>query len=453
MIRSLFHSVSPVHTANANENETAFCERIPKFVEFYTISAGNKRGNFPQYDKTIVVMQIYGYFYHHKICMPEYRHDPLTGRWVIIAEERASRPNQFDAVDLQQSTQNKQFSANSEMIASATNCPFCRGNESETPGEIDAIRNSDVFSNSMNWETRVVPNKFPAIHKMPRFCEKDDFADLFGHRIEPDDSIFSYGEPLPGFGAHEVIIETSRHLMSVSQFDDHEMTNMFLMYRRRLSALRSENRWAHALIFKNVGAAAGASLPHTHSQLMAMPFVPPPIMAELRRAAAYRKKRHRCYWCDMITFEHEATPSRVVLETERYLALCPFASRFPMEVSILPKEHVSHFENLADDPLRELALLVRKTVALLEKTVYWVSGDLAYNMILKSCPFDIDKFHRTSTGYDAQDDSPSEDAYHFQLTILPSLAKAAGFEWGTGLHINPISPETAAARLRTGVQS
>jgi len=343
----------------------------------------------------------------------EYRQDPLSGRWVIIAEERANRPNQFDAV------------AETQEESWHRNCPFCPGHEKETPEEIDAIRPEDSRENDSRWLARVVPNRFPAI---TRDCPWNN--GLLPHFGE---TFFFHKTAIPGYGAHEVLIESPRHLFSVTEFDDVEILNMFRLYQKRLQSLRSENHWGHVLIFKNVGAAAGASLSHTHSQLMAMPFVPPPILNELRHATEFRENKHRCYWCDMI--KHELSEKvRVVAESEHFLLICPFACRFPMEISIFPKEHVSHFESLSENRVDELAFFVRKSVQILEKAVYWTREPLSYNMILKSAPFQTSSF--------------DPEIYHFHLTILPSLAKAAGFEWGTGLHINPISPETAATKLR-----
>jgi len=323
--------------------------------------------------------------------MPEYRRDILTGHTVIVAEERASRPYQFD------------IEPGVEPV-----CPFCEGNESMTPGEISAFRENEP--DSPGWTVRTVPNLYPAV-------------------IRANEAPFAQSVPLkeasPGFGAHEVIVDTPRHILSVAEMTDTEVEAMFRMYAVRLRALRSEGRFATVMIFKNVGQAAGASLPHSHSQLIALPFIPASLRTELDRAKDYGK----CPWCDMLQAELRSGV-RIVEETERFVALCPFVSRFPAEIAVYPKRHEPHFEEQSDAETAECARLLRRTIQRLEKSVPWIRGCLAYNVILNTGP--LKEF----------------GPYHFRFSILPSLSRAAGFEWGTGLHINPISPERAAARLR-----
>jgi UDPglucose--hexose-1-phosphate uridylyltransferase len=343
--------------------------------------------------------------------MPEYRHDSLTGRMVIVAEERASRPHQFDITD----------------TPYRSACPFCEGNESLTPGEIAAFRRADSEPNTPGWRVRVVPNMYPAV--------------LPGDRKE-DTPFPSGGCPatLPsktdGIGIHEVIIDTSRHVLSVSELSNEEVAEMLSMYRLRLQALRSDFRWAYVQIFKNVGAAAGASLPHSHSQLVALPFVPPPLVQMLSGSAEYARKHHRCCWCDHLRNELQSA-ERIVEETEHFVVLCPFVSRFAGEIEIYPKNHESGFDTVDVVLLDELAGLFRRTIIRLEKAVFWMKDPLAYNIVLSTEPF---RFEGELPMF-----------FHWRFSILPSLARAAGFEWGTGLHINPLSPEQAARRLREAI--
>ncbi len=355
--------------------------------------------------------------------MPEYRHDPLTGRTVVIAEERASRPHQFDIED-----------TGNQGDKQHRHCPFCEGNEKQTTPEVDAFREPGTRPDAPGWTVRVVPNKFPAVTP-----GTSGFPEHVADLVSGERCLLTVDRNLtaiPGKGLHEVLIDTPRHVLSLSDMTDEETADMLRMYARRLRRLRAENRWSSVQIFKNVGAAAGASIPHAHSQLIAMPFTPAPLRTTLHRALEYRRQTDRvCFWCDMLHRERELG-LRIVEETEHALALCPFVSRFSAEVEIYPKRHLARFSDLDEETvLPDLAALARRTIRRLNRAVSWMKGDLSYNIILSTEPFEAEG-------------TPYENALHTHLSILPSLARAAGFEWGTGLHINPISPEAAAAKLR-----
>jgi len=343
--------------------------------------------------------------------MPEYRQDPLTGRTVIVAEERAARPHQFDITD--KPYQNV--------------CPFCEGNESLTPNETAAFRHTDTKPNSPGWRVRVVPNKYPAVVS----------GDVPAVLLER--SFIHTGGKAEGIGLHEVIIDTFRHILSVSELTPAEVADVLAMYRLRLQTLRADPRWAYIQIFKNVGAAAGASLPHLHSQLVAIPFLPPSLQQTLQRAEKYHHEHQHCFWCNYIQREIQ-TGERIVEETERFVVLCPFVSRFAGEIEIYPKYHESGFDKLDTSALNTFAELFRRTIIRLENAVSWMKAPLAYNIVLNTEPFR----HFTQEGNTIN----TSHFFHWHFSILPSLARAAGFEWGTGLHINPISPEQAATRLR-----
>ncbi|MCL2304466.1 MAG: hypothetical protein FWC43_03900 [Planctomycetaceae bacterium] len=371
--------------------------------------------------------------------MSQYRKDPLTGRWVVVAEERAGRPNQFDI----------------EGVAAddVSLCPFCANNEDQTPRELDRI---DVPDSDL-WAARTVPNKYAAVGRDEQFPDYKIFQSHYGQMLDVDFPLSAYedsfDDPIPGIGSHELIVDTPRHILCISDMSDQEVFDMFRMYRKRLLALRQGKKHAHALIFKNVGQAAGASIYHSHSQLLAMPFLPPPIQRELQRAIGFRREMDACFWCTHLAQEME-NGARIIEETPHFVALCPYVSRFPAETEIYPKKHISHFETIDnDDLLWEFAQLARRMVVLLTKGVDWIKGRLAYNMILKSGPFVYSGPMNMSDISDAafwlkKLDYSYENVYHFHLTLLPSLAKAAGFEWGCGLHINPVAPETAAKKLR-----
>jgi UDPglucose--hexose-1-phosphate uridylyltransferase len=353
--------------------------------------------------------------------VPEYRQHPLTGQTVIVAAERGARPHHFDIETEQKDT---------DAIRSA--CPFCEGNERRTPGEIEAIRQPGTSPDTTGWQVRVIPNKFPAVCDNHDFTTLQDFQNQFNPEqfASPHDIKF---QSVPAFGEHEVLIDTPRHVISVSEMTLQETVNMFRMYLNRILSLRKERRWAYVQIFKNVGVAAGASIPHSHSQLIAIPFLPTSTLTVLRQAELFRNQHGTCFWCEQIKNDLEDT-TRIIESTESFTALCPFASRFASEVEIYPKEHESMLESfLQDKKLTEFASLVQRTIYRLEKTVYWIKDRLAYNFVLHIEPYS----HPFA-----------ENLFHWHLSILPSLARAAGFEWGTGLHINPIPPEQAAQKLR-----
>lgn len=328
--------------------------------------------------------------------MPDLRKDPIVGRWVIIAKSRARRPHDFDSTP-----QRRQ----------GRFCPFCEGNEDQTPGEIIAYRNPGTQRNRPGWRVRVVPNKFPAL-------------EIEGDLTKRGEGIY---DMMRGVGAHEVIIESPRHIVSSCELSESELREVFWVYRDRLVDLKRDPRLLYGMIFKNVGAAAGASLEHTHSQLIVTPIVPINVREEMTGSMDFYDYRGRCVYCDMIQQEL-ATEKRLVLDTPGFVAFCPFASRFPFETWVLPKVHSSHYENIQKNGVDELSGVIRQVIAKIEAAL----DQPAYNYIIHTAPFDTQELRH----------------YHWHIEIMPSLTRAAGFEWGTGFYINPVMPEEAAAFLR-----
>ena len=328
--------------------------------------------------------------------MSELRKDPIVGRWVIVAKSRARRPHDF----VGQPTSN-----------SGRFCPFCEGNEDKTPGEVLAYRNHGAAANREGWRVRVVPNKFPAL-------------EIEGDANKRGDGIY---DMMHGIGAHEVIIETPKHLLSTSDLGEKQLREVFWAYRDRLLDLKKDRRLAYGMIFKNVGEAAGASLEHSHSQLIVTPIVPVNVREEIVGARNFYDYRGRCVFCDLIQQEL-ATEKRIVLDTPGFVAICPFASRFPFETWVLPKHHASHYENIQKPAIDELARVMRQTIHRIELAV----DRPAYNYILHTAPWDNGELSH----------------YHWHIEIIPRLTKTAGFEWGTGFYINPVPPEEAAAFMR-----
>ncbi|MEK7270959.1 MAG: DUF4921 family protein [Planctomycetota bacterium] len=328
--------------------------------------------------------------------MPELRKDPIAHRWVIIATERAMRPNDFPAVPIPPV---KGF------------CPFCEGNEDKTPGEILAYRPGHGAPNTKGWRVRVVPNKFPALQ-------------VEGNLDKRGIGIY---DMMNGIGAHEIIIETPRHELSSTPLSVGETQDVLWAYRDRLIDLKRDRRLAYGLIFKNVGRAAGASLEHTHSQLIATPIVPIRIREEMEGSDRFHQYRGRCVFCDIISQERGGG-QRVVEENPHFLAFAPFASRFPFETWIIPTMHVSHFESIQKPEVEALAEIMKSTLTRIERTLQ----NPAYNYIVHTAPL--------NTG--------DLETFHWHIEIIPRLSSIAGFEWGTGFYINPIPPEDAAKFLR-----
>jgi UDPglucose--hexose-1-phosphate uridylyltransferase len=332
--------------------------------------------------------------------MSEFRQDPLSRHWVIVGGQRAERPNEF----VEASTR-----------ATGLKCPFCAGHEEETPAAIATY----AGNGNGHWLVRVVPNKFPAVT-----------PDAAAPNGSP--ALAAATAPAPAFGRHEVIVESPRHVGSLSELTDEEAETTFSAYRDRLRHLKAEGRFRYVQIFKNFGPAAGASLEHVHSQLLALPDVPEVVQRELASCDEFFRAQRRPLMLELLDQEISAT-KRVVAQTDRFVALCPYASRFPYEVWIAPRRHSPRFEDTQDSELGELSRLARDIVGRIERA----SGQRAYNYFLHTQPFD----------------TPAYDHYHWHIEIIPRLIKVAGFEWGTGWFINPYPPEAAAEHLRSLAES
>lgn len=328
--------------------------------------------------------------------MPEFRRDPIAGRWVIIATDRARRPQDFAREQV--------------VIQGGRFCPFCPGSEQKTPPEVLCYRQSGG-PNEPGWSLRVVPNKFPAL------------------RVEGDFDRQGEGlyDRMNGVGAHEVVIETPDHQLTLAGMPDKAVEDVFWACRDRILDLKKDRRMRYILVFKNHGEAAGATLEHTHSQLIALPVIPRRVVEEMEGAKKYYDLRERCIYCDIIRQEID-TGSRIVLETEQFVAICPFAARFPFEVWILPRRHFSHFESSDVPAFRNLGWLMPVVLREIDK----VLERPAYNYMIHTSPLQ----------------EPELPYYHWHIELMPKLTRVAGFEWGTGFYINPTPPEEAARFLR-----
>ncbi|HEY2894943.1 MAG TPA: galactose-1-phosphate uridylyltransferase [Pirellulales bacterium] len=329
--------------------------------------------------------------------MSELRKDPIVDRWVIIAENRAERPNEL-------------VQPEPSGVAPEA-CPFCEGNEEQTPGEVAALRPAGSKADAPGWRVRVVPNRYPALEKS-------------ANQPAASDGFYS---SVPGVGVHEVIVECADHLVRTTDLSEEQLAEVLFTYRDRLLTAKLDRRLRSGMIFKNVGAAAGASIEHSHSQLIATPLVPTSLAEELSSAGQFYGSQGRCIFCELIERER-ADATRLVLDAKGFVAFCPYASRFPYETWILPRSHSSHYERLSRYDCDQLAWILRGAMAKIEAA----ADRPAYNLVVHSAPFDAD----------------AHDLYHWHIEIIPRLTSTAGFEWGSGLYINPLAPERAAKRLR-----
>jgi UDPglucose--hexose-1-phosphate uridylyltransferase len=344
--------------------------------------------------------------------MPEIRHDPLLDRWVILSPERAGRP---------------QETAGLMHLSGPETCPFCEGNERETPPELWALgRDREAGPDSPGWRVRVVPNRYPALTASSPV--KQEQTGLL--------------KSIQGVGAHEVIIESPNHQDGLADVSPSHLQSVLEAYRQRLRAAYRNERLAYALIFKNHRVPAGASLHHTHSQLIATPVIPQNIRLKLDAALRHRAHAGSCLLCDLIRQEREGG-IRLIAETDGFVALAPFASRFPCEMMVAPITHRPDFADMESGDLLKLARLLKELLLRLKRFL----KDPPYNYFLNTAP------NPAALGQQDPGKEGIKAACHWHLEILPRHTSVAGFEWGSGFHINTMAPEEAARHLREMAES
>ncbi len=333
--------------------------------------------------------------------MSELRFDPLKRRWVIVVPERALTPKDL---------------VREPRPAPTRNCPLCPGNERYTGHEIYRIPGPGG-----SWRVRVVPNRYPVL------------------RVEGALERWGQGlyDVVSGIGAHEVIVETPDHHRGLADLGVEEVRDVLFACRARLTDLARDARFRYLMLFKNHHAEAGARLDHSHSQLIAIPEIPSHLATELTSAREYFRQKERCLACDLLRQELEAG-ERVILDGARFVALAPFASAFPFQVTILPRFHAHDFTALGDEDLVHLAAALRDVLGRLQG----VLEDPPYNLALHTSPPAHPRAGRRGSWNSLEQD------WHWHLEIAPRLTRIAGFEWSTGFHVNPVAPEEAARYLR-----
>ena len=338
--------------------------------------------------------------------MSELRHDPIKRRWVIIAAERALRPEDF---------------AREPGPEPLANCPLCQGNERFTGHEILAVRDPGAVVDGPDWRIRVVPNKFPVL------------------RVEGQLERWGNGlyDLVSGIGAHEVIVETPDHRKTLADLSVEALRDVLRVFRARLADLTRDTRLRYLMLFKNHGVDAGARLAHSHSQIIAIPEIPNQIATELQSCREYFRQKERCLVCDVVRQE-VGDRDRLVLDAARYVAFVPFASALPFEVAVYPRFHSHDFTAVTDEDLLHLASALRDVLGRLRA----VLEDPPYNLALHTSPPPHERPGRRGTW----DSLPLD--WHWHLEIAPRLVRIAGFEWSSGFYINPVVPEEAARFLR-----
>lgn len=335
--------------------------------------------------------------------MSELRRDPVMGRWVIIAPERALRPDQISLP-----AQERQ----------AGPCVFCAGEEWRDPNEIYAVRTAGTARNTPGWQVRVLPNKFPVLR-------------IEGKLVREGVGMF---DMMAGVGAHEVIAETPDHDLELADLPEAHIEKVMRCYRERMHDLGGDERFKYVLIFKNKGFQAGATMVHAHSQLIATPVTPKRVKEELAGSGRYYDFKRRCVFCDIIKQETRLTRERLVFENDTFVVISPFAARVPFEMWLLPKQHSCDFVAITDAEYVGLSAAMKVALSRLRSAL----KDPPFNYLLHTAPF-----RRPRAGYW----STIQHDYHWHFEIIPRITRPAGFEEGSGFYINPVTPEEAAAIL------
>ena len=346
----------------------------------------------------------------------EIRLNPIVpSESVLVATARSLRPKKAEEP------------APRDTRAHVDTCPFCTGNEHMTPPVIAA------YPGEKDWEIRIVENLYPVL----------------GDERQNPNLTFGLQQTIDGYGRHEVMIDHNKHGIAVHEMSAAHLALLFGAYRDRMEQLyKSNKRLRYVLVFKNFGPAAGASIAHTHSQLIATPVIPDNVQAEVMNSRAFYHKNHRCIFCALVdealTFEatiydrasgeirRKVDVGQYVIERgKKFIAIKPFASRYEWEVHILPLAHQGDFLRISKDDLADLAGVMRRTMARLDA----VLGGAQYNYFLHSLPHAVDC-------------TDCEASYHWHLEITPRTSIPTGFELGSGLFVNTVAPEAAAEKLR-----
>ena len=327
--------------------------------------------------------------------MPEIRQNIVTRDWVIIATERAKRPEEFV----------KRRQVKKELPEYRNDCPFCPGNEDKTPSEIYRIEQDK------QWQIRVFPNKFAALNN-------DGTAERKREGIK---------RVVSGFGVHEIVVETPKHNLTPALLKKDQIKNIIKTYKERYNAIYRDKRIKLVTIFKNHGESAGTSLEHPHSQIIGTPITPSDIRYRIEEAMRYYDDAGECVFCRALREELQ-DGERIILENKNFAAFIPYAALSAFHTWIFPKNHSSCFGLISVEEIEDLAEIFKGVLCKL----YYGLGNPDYNYVIRS-------FSKLG---------PSLEYYHWYISIIPRLSKMAGFELGSGMFINTSLPEESAKFLR-----
>ncbi|MBI3378505.1 MAG: galactose-1-phosphate uridylyltransferase [Nitrospirae bacterium] len=334
--------------------------------------------------------------------MHELRKDPLMNRWVAVMSDSMA-PGEYNL---------------QEEKAKESECILCSGREKETTPEITAIRGNGSLPNEPGWLARVIPSFKPILH-----VEGD-----LGRR-----GVGMY-DRMNSIGANEIIIETPEHNKADGDIGFEQMIRVVSLYKERIADLEKDLRLRYVLIYKNSGREAGAVYSHPHSQIIAMPIIPRRIKEELDGAKQYYSYKDRCIFCDIIR-EELRYGQRVIFETKKFIAFCPYAQRFSFEFCIMPKRHSCAFQEINSEEMEDLGLMLSAMM----KKLGTILKNPPYNYVMHTAPNMIPRRNHWHT--------LGED-FHWHIEVMPRLTRVSGFEWGSGFYVITTSPEDAAKYLR-----
>lgn len=348
--------------------------------------------------------------------MSEFRQNPITKNWVLIAPARGKRPDQY-----------KTYSVMNGVPEIDEKCVFCPGNEHlnsdilriNADGKITAQSNltSEKKSQASDWEIRIIPNKFGALEHAAVYRHKEFYISHSGD------------------GDHQVII-TRKHNEPVALQSIALVELTIRTFIERINTLAGHPELAYVQIFHNHGRDAGASIIHPHYQLIATPIVPPHIHDEIMGCYHYYQNHKTCIYCDIIK-EELLVKDRVVYESDHFIVISAYASRSPFETWILPKKHGARFEDMSEEEITHLSFVLKVTLGQL----YTKLSDPPLNFYIHNMPL------KKREG-DYRHSAEEEAAYHWHLTIFPRITIWAGFEFATGIPVNPIPPEVSTKFLK-----